>query len=169
MQKKIPAPMPVEDLRAILGYDPKTGRFWWKTTGPGKGHRAGAPAGHVRANNGYRTIGIAGKTYYANRLAWYLTTGVWPTYQVDHRNRVTSDDRIDNLRPATPSQNACNSVWKKNSSGYRGVYRYYRKWVAKIRVNYRDVYLGLFSTREEAYAAVCKAIESTRGEFARMD
>ena len=41
----------------------------------------------------------------AHRLAWRLHYGEWPLFLIDHENRIKSDNRIGNLRPATKSQN----------------------------------------------------------------
>lgn len=165
-----PAPMPVEELRALLSYDPETGLFRWKVDrlGSARGVRAGDPAGSPTVN-GYIVIGISGKNYKAHRLAWYLVMEVWPPDQIDHKNRVRGDNRIANLRLANKIQNGANMPGRRAASGYRGVYRHYNKWKGVIRDDYRLRYLGLFDTPEEAYAAVCAAIQETRGEFARVD
>lgn len=164
-----PPPMPVDDLRALLGYDPDTGRFWWKVNKAGRGGnvRVGAPAGCL--HRGYIIIKIGGKDYGAHRLAWYLHYGTWPPADMDHKNMIKTDNPIVNLRPATRGQNSANRPNQGAISGYRGVTPSKKRWKAKISINSREVYLGLFKTPEEAYAAVCVAIQSTRGEFGRVD
>lgn len=54
---------------------------------------------------GYITIGIDGKYYKAHRLAWFYVHGLWPKEQIDHINLIKDDNRINNLRCATNSQN----------------------------------------------------------------
>jgi hypothetical protein len=165
-----PAPMPVEDLRALLGYDPDTGRFWWKVDGRGCGGnvRIGKSAGFLHHNR-YIVIKIGGTDYGAHRLAWYLVHETWPPADMDYKNLIKSDNRIVNLRPATRAQNSANKRGFGAASGYRGVTPSKKRWKARIRINSRDKYLGLFKTPEEAHAAVCTAIQRTRGEFGRTD
>lgn len=84
-------------------------------------------------------------------------TGEWPKGEVDHNNHESLDNRWDNLRDATHSQNQLNRKanhkgYKNNASGINGVYRHSNgnRWVAELRGRY----LGCFATKEEAGAAV---------------
>lgn len=64
---------------------------------------------------------------------------------VDHINRNTRDNRKSNLRISTNQQNSFNcNLSKNNKSGYIGVSwdKSKRIWIAKIKVNYKDIYLG---------------------------
>lgn len=167
-----PAPMPVNDLRAILGYDHETGRFWWKVLRGGPAQK-GSPAGCWQ-RTGYLVIRILGKNYHAHRLAWYLIHEMWPPADIDHRNSIRNDNRIANLRLATRSQNRENTANRQPLSGYRGVSCHVtrhgkERWHAKTHINSRETYLGVFDTPKEAHEAVCSAIRKTRGEFARTD
>lgn len=101
-------------LQEILHYDPDTGLFTWRT-GVGtasEGARAGG------SSNGYVSIQVDCKRYYAHRLAFLYMTGAWPTGVVDHRNNNPSDNRWGNLRDATRRQNALN---RKTSPKVHGV------------------------------------------------
>jgi HNH endonuclease len=136
----------------LLAYDPSSGIFTWKVARM-HGHQPGAAAGSP-GRDGYCTIMIDGKAYKAHRLAWLLHTGNWPKTQIDHINRVRDDNRIENLREATKSQNQINSgMYRNNKSGYRGVrfHKVRNKWVAEIRRNGRTRHLGLFATAKEAH------------------
>lgn len=72
---------------------------------------------------------------------------------VDHKNRNRLDNRRSNLRVVSTADNNRN-VKPRAKSGYKGVYRNpgssTRPWVAKITVDYRQVYLGSFATRKDA-------------------
>src|SRR6516162_1885974 len=98
------------------------------------------------------------------RLAVLWMTGRWPRKLVDHRNCIKSDDHWDNLRDATHSQNGANSHARK---GCKGVIRTRGKYEARIKVNYRNIYLGRFDSAERAHAVYAAAAEKHFGEFAR--
>jgi hypothetical protein len=77
--------------------------------------------------------------------------------KVDHIDRNKLNNRPDNLRALTHSQNIANRPRQKNNtSGYVGVYwhRGGRKWGANIMVMRKHIHLGLFSTAEGAAVAV---------------
>ena len=158
----------LDALRAVLGYCPTTGRFWWKKS---RGRaKAGSDAGNVDPDTGYVRIRVLGKLVYAHRLAWAFVTGAWPAHDVDHRNCKRTDNRFRNLRPATDAENARNSTTPKNSqSGLKGAYFYTRDavWVSEITVNRKKIYLGRHPTKEAAHAAYCRAAEKHFGQFAR--
>ena len=92
---------------------------------------------------------------------------------VDHRNHDTLDNRKQNIRIATASQNAANSrIGKANTSGYKGVsYFPYtkKKWRAYITLNQKQTILGYFDTKEQAALAYNQAAISLFGEFAFLN
>src|ERR1019366_3461065 len=95
----------VQRLKELLSYDRNTGKFIrLKTRGP---YVAGSVAGTV-SDLGYRSIFIDGRIYKEHRLVWLYITDKWPAWEIDHINRDPSDNRIENLREATPSQNMPN-------------------------------------------------------------
>lgn len=158
----------IEHVRRLLEYKPETGEFFWKecfSNAAVAGKRAGS-----KGKNGYVSVQIMGRSYRAHRLVWFYVNGVWPTGEVDHANGVRSDNRIDNLRDATRSQNQANAARRKdNLSGYKGV-RYHKatkKWMARIRHQHRSIYLGLFNSPEAASGAYKNAALEFHGEFAR--
>jgi hypothetical protein len=156
-------PLTQEALHSLFRYDSRTGHFYrLRATG---GTRVGEQAGRKTADR-YRRISINGRSYLASRLAWFYIYGGWPKNEIDHINHDTSDDRIDNLREATRSQNCFNSNLSKNISGYRGVSHNYAKWKAIINIGKKRFYLGTFETREEAAEAYNRAAKEMFGEFA---
>ena len=87
----------------------------------------------------------------------------------DHINHDTLDNREENLRVCTPSQNKCNSKKQtNNTSGYKGVNKRGNKWIARIRVENDRIYLGRFQTPEEAYRAYVSASKRLHGEYANL-
>jgi hypothetical protein len=90
---------------------------------------------------------------------------------VDHINRNTLDNRRENLRLATQSQNQANrGKPSNNTSGYKGVrwHKTAKKWVAQIKFKKLYFYLGSFDKPEEAYAAYCAKAKELYGEFANL-
>jgi hypothetical protein len=150
-------------LKELLSYDPTTGVFVW--IGKRKGHERGRIAGNIM-QRGWRRIKIDGVEYRASSLAWLYVYGKYVT-DLDHQNRRKADDRIDNLRKATRSQQGANrAAMPSNKFGLKGVCRVGDKFQAQIKKNYKTMYLGLFKTPEEAHAAYREAAQRLHGEFA---
>jgi hypothetical protein len=155
-------------LKSALHYDPETGLFTHICDTRYK--KAGEQAGYV-ARNGYRCIYIqsSDKIYYAHRLAFLYMTGELPKEQVDHINRVKTDNRWDNLREVSQAENNRNlSLRKDNKSGYRGVHwaKANQKWHASICVDGKSISLGYFTDAAEAGAAAEEARKRYFGKFA---
>jgi hypothetical protein len=97
-----------------------------------------------------------------HRLLWESVYGSIPEgYELDHINGNRKDNRIDNLRCVTRTQNAQNrhKPHKGNTSGVKGVSWYKRssKYVAQICVNGKRTTLGYRGTLEEAAALYAEA------------
>lgn len=129
----------IEQIKNILDYNPETGIFTRKIVGS--------------EEKGYLKISINGKKYLAHRLAWLMVHGSWPKDQIDHIDRNGMNNKISNLREATPQQNAGNKgLQKNNKSGHRGVHwnTRERKWEARIIVNGKQISLGAYKNKEDA-------------------
>ena len=85
---------------------------------------------------------------------------------VDHINRNKLDNRRENLRFVTRSQNSIN---RNHSSEFRGVFKTFNKWRASIGVNRSNIKLGAFDTPEAAAAAYNEAAKRLHGEFAVLN
>lgn len=146
------------ELIEILKYDPVTGAFVWKSDM--RRGLSGQSAGTINKRFGYLRIEINGKAYAAHRLAWFIHYGEWPDGHVDHINRNKLDNRIDNLRSVTRSENSQNIVAPRKDSltGIRGVcFRPRQGYVARICVGGKSKYLGSFKTAEDASSAYLEA------------
>jgi hypothetical protein len=149
-------------LKQLLIYNPETGDFV-RRIGV-KGHEAGEVVGSIKSD-GRVNICVDYKMYKAHRLAWLYMTGLWPENQIDHIDGNSSNNRFNNLREATASQNIANRLHNVGESGLRGVDRHGRGWRAKIKVNRKAIYLGIFDTKEEASAVYKTARDRYFGEF----
>lgn len=151
-----------EYLQSILEYNPDTGVFKWKALVSQTQNKRtiGSVAGCIN-KLGYCTIGIKGKLYKGQRLAWLYMTGEWPIHDIDHINGVRSDNRFSNLRDITRTHNAQNrrSVGSRTTSGYLGVSWCWTRllWLAHISVYGKQKHLGYFGTPEDAYHAYLQA------------
>jgi hypothetical protein len=88
--------------------------------------------------------------------------------RVDHINGIGTDNRRENLRSATHTENMQNrKKHKNNTSGFKGVYAAKGRWRAAIRANGQKHNLGYFDSPEEASAAYDEASQRLHGEFSR--
>lgn len=90
------------------------------------------------------------------------------THVVDHINGNRLDNRKENLRLCTWSQNQGNrKMNKNNTSGYRGVIWVAQRnyWVARLKKDGTPKHLGCFKTKEEAAKAYKIAAIKQFGEF----
>ena len=156
-----------DELKQRLHYDPESGVFTWL---PGGGPRARGIAGTVYSNQRgtYRNIRVLGEVHGAHRLAYLYMTGGWPPEFIDHINGNGLDNRWENLRAATRSQNLANRQKPtKSKSGFKGVQQISpHSWQASIRKDNKSYYLGLFTSPEEAHEAYKAAARELHGEFA---
>jgi len=142
-----------QTLKSILHYNPDTGIFTYLIANSNR-VKVGDIAGCLHPN-GYIYIQINYKPYRAHRLAWLYMYGKFPDNQVDHINGIRSDNRIVNLRDVTNQENGRNRrITKRNTSGFTGVcwYKQCSKCQAQIRVNSKQIHLGLFDNKEDAIA-----------------
>lgn len=186
--KTLPSP---DVLRQLLRYDDLSGKIFWIARGPewfscGDSQRtvigrmniwnsknAGKEAISCSVVGGYLRGKLLGDTVFNHRVVFALCNGFCPEI-IDHINGVTSDNRIENLRPATNQQNSCN--YRKHPgahSEYRGVSRRQgaEKWTAKIRdpATRRSKHLGSFASERDAALAYDAAAIAANGEFATIN
>lgn len=94
-------------LRKHVNYDKTTGQFSLRIA------TKMLPVGHVFGSkypNEYLNVRVAGTSYRANRAAWVYVTGKQPKGIIDHANGWKHDNRWENLRDFTLSQNALNQT-----------------------------------------------------------
>ena len=164
-----------EALAAQVTYDPETGVVTWnlreeiaRWDKAFNAQFAGRECGSID-HHGYRTIGFTHegklKRLKAHRLAWLIVHGKLPDGEIDHINRNRADNRISNLRDVPSAINHRNlTMLRNNKSGVTGVcwHKTNGKWQARVKIDGRYRYVGLFTCIHEASAAV-KAFRAKHG------
>ncbi len=149
-------------------FEYRDGNLYWKIDVKYK-TKKGEMAGSLHST-GYVTLRYRKKAFYAHRVIFEMFNGKIPKgMRIDHINNIESDNRIENLRLATRSQNMRNrrgAARDNKTSGARGVSASCNKWRAYTSLNGKQLHLGLFNTKEEAAeVARLKRVE-LYGEFA---
>ena len=114
------------------------------------------------------------KKVYLHRLLLHTDSA-----HIDHKDTDKNNNKKDNLRPATHSQNFGNQMkrqtyrGKPTSSKYKGVSfcrdRRTNQWRAQVSLNYENVFVGYFETEVEAARAYNHYAAITFREFARLN
>ncbi len=148
-----------EELNEYLRYEPSTGHLFWKKQ-TDRGRQVIGARAERKAGGGYTEIFLRGCTYRTHNVVWIMNGRELPIEpnSLDHRDRDRSNNRIENLREATPRQQAINCLsrgfgWDKG------------KWSAKSRILDRR-YIGRFPTALQARLAYEKATSEVEPEFA---
>jgi hypothetical protein len=95
--------------------------------------------------------------------------GFLPKY-IDHIDGNPLNNRIENLRPCTASENLCNAKTRKNNvSGTKGVswFKPKQKWRARVSFNKKEYHIGYFDSQKAAEVAVTLARKNIHQKFAR--
>lgn len=178
-QKSLPS---WEYLNECFNYDPDTGVLSWKVR---PAHHFMKPGRDIMFNNTYAgkncttvsnttgyvqvAISVNGKKekYRAHRVIHKLMTGLDPD-EIDHVNHIRDDNRWVNLREVSSTQNKQNlSMHLDNIAGYKGVTFHppTQKYMVRIQVNKKPIYIGLYVTAELAHEAYLAASKQHFGEF----
>jgi hypothetical protein len=125
-------------------YDPETGKIFGVYGKEYKSKSLGYI--YIRGNNNFKGNVLG------HHFAWYMTYGHVDFERLDHFNRIKNDNRISNLRILTHQQNLFNT----NAKGY-GWHKPNQKWLSRIKINGKLIYLGSFNTEEEARQSYVEA------------
>lgn len=143
-------------VRELFDYDAITGALRWQRN---KGRAvAGSLAGYV-TKDGHLRVKFDGREHMVHRVVWLWVTGKWPELEIDHRDGCGSNNAWGNLREVTASVNRQNQRRPRADSTLQmqGVKRHCNKFKARITVNGRQQYLGLFDSAADAHAAYLAA------------
>ena len=132
-----------ERLHELLLYNEDTGLLTWKASGKTAGSIT--PKGYIR-------VGIDGKCFMAHRVIWVMKTGEDPPEQIDHKDRVGTNNRWINLREASQEVN-------QHNRGFTGVTKDFQTttWRAQLMSFGKYVHLGRFQCFGKAVKARNKA------------
>lgn len=154
-------------LKDTIFYNPDTGLFV-NLVDRNSRSRKGDVLGYTQSN-GYVYLRFNSKLYRAHRLAWFYVTGEWPDLEIDHIDGNRTNNKFSNLRRATTKENARNTKYRGGVSGYKGVQPSLKKWVARIKVDGKQINLGTFDDKIEAAKAYDKAAVKYFGSFAKIN
>ncbi len=164
-----PARPSKEDVLNIFRVEPESGRIFW-TNPLGRSRTHGKEAGTLstcRHGKPYHIIKIRGRFIRRGHIIFFYVNDCWPTHFLDHINGDSLDDRIENLRQATATQNSWNKKsYRKGSNLPMGVTRKEARFQARIGLNGKLIPLGCYSTPEEASAVYQLKRKELFGEFA---
>lgn len=154
-----------ERLKELFDY--QDGNLVWKIS---RGRvKAGRIAGHLNNHFDYYRVTVDKKVYFAHQLIFIFHNGYLPE-NIDHADNNPLNNKIENLRPATRSQNMFNAkIHKTNSSGVKNVSwnKADKKWVVMVRAFGSRKYLGSFDDLELADLVAMEARDKFHGQFAR--
>ena len=128
-----PRPIPSELINSLRYAD---GGLYW--TEPKRGRSLYRPAG--TPIHGYQQIKWGGKHWSVHRIIWEMHNG-YTELVIDHINRDSQDNRLENLRAISHSANTANQ-----NSGV--LFASHNKW----RARYGQEHLGYFDNALDAWA-----------------
>lgn len=154
--------MTYEVAHALLRYE--NGRLFWRTQTKNMKPDASADSAF---GEGYLSVSHGRKRMSSHRVVWLLLKGKWPHQSIDHINGIRSDNRIENLRLCTRSQNMQNLTKVSSATGFKGVtfHKQTGKFQASIKIEGKFKYLGLFVFAKDAAKAYDVASVEAFGEF----
>lgn len=167
MTKKIE--LTQEIVRELLDYDPETGLLFWRERDikwfEGENHHrerirngwntrlSGKEAlSHIN-DDGYKTGNLLSKYAFSHRIIWLWNYGNPLPEEIDHKNKIKTDNTLDNLFASDRKHNLKNkSKYKSNSTGVTGVLFDKKSglYAPNIQVNKKRIWFKRTSSLEEA-------------------
>ena len=118
-------------------------------------------------NTGYIRVRFKGKHYGIHQIIFLMHYGYIPEH-VDHVDGEKLNNKIENLRAATKSENALNKKVRCDSaSGIKNVHWYepLKKWRVAVSINKKRKHIGYFDDLELAELVSIEAREKFHGAF----
>ena len=127
--------------------------------------KKGNVIGSISAQGYLRTC-INYKSYKLHRLIFMMFYGYMPV-EIDHVNGNKTDNRIENLREVSHSQNEWNkSKTVRNTTGIKNITFENGKWRVRIGANNKTINVGVFDNLELAELVAQEARNKYHGNFA---
>ena len=142
------------DIKSLVSYDTETGYITRKSNGK--------VIGGVTAQ-GYLSAYVGGKPRLLHRLAFEIMEGRSPRSQIDHIDRVRTNNVWSNLREVSVSQNSFNRGPNRNRNVlYKNVYYIpkLKRYRVKMKIDGITRHFGYYNT-EEAAAEKAREIQIT--------
>jgi nucleoside diphosphate kinase len=157
-------PLSKEMLNELFEY--RDGEIYYKVSR--SRNKVGSKAGTYRKHdNAYQVI-IKRKHYLIHRVVFMMHHGYLPQF-VDHIDGNRANNKIENLREATHSQNAHNCAIRKDSkTNVKNVSwnKVDKSWKVRIQVNHTRITIGQFKDLELAELVAMEARNKFHGQFA---
>jgi hypothetical protein len=147
-------------------FDYSDGVLYWKIK-TAQCVKVGQPAGSFDKRTGYHRVRVDCKFQKAHRIIFLYHHGYLPDF-VDHIDGNKTNNKIENLRGATLSQNCMNQkISTRNTSGTKGVMWHKRdkKWFVQLRVNSKCHSFGYYEDKELAELVAIEATNKLHKEF----
>jgi len=143
-----------ERVKELFDYDSENG--WLIRKKGERGRVVNRPCGHNPNRAGRGCVRIDGKLHLTHRAIWFWHYGEWPNGEIDHIDRNPMNNRIENLRDVSRSENSQNHrLHSNNATGYPGVswHKSSKKYRGQVAIDNKRISLGYFNTPEEAFLA----------------
>lgn len=164
-------------LRSLYTYDNDNGRLRYRAAMSDKvkvGDLVGWVSQHGTkfTTKKYRRVTLHKRSFYEHTLIWVFHYGMFPKGVIDHVDHDSLNNRIENLRDTTHTDNCRNqNKAKNNKSGVTGVSwnSLRRNWEAQIHVDGKRIWLGNFAdiadaAKARAAANIKYGFHATHGE-----
>lgn len=153
----------VERIKECLRYEAETGKLFWRVP-IYRSIKVGDEAGGVRGGRGYLYVGLDGASLTAQRVAWALQTGEWPSGKIYFRDRNPRNIQFSNLALAR-------GIKGYDSSTREGRAAYSKAWRLANPEKFREISLkktfgidlrqyGEMMVSQGGKCAICKMAEN---------
>jgi len=157
--------MNLKEMDRLFKYDVINGGLIRKVS-VSKNTKEGDRAGR-ETSGGYFSTTIKSKETQIHRIIYFMFNGFLPDF-IDHKDGNPLNNKIDNLRGCTNSQNQYNKkIQKNNTSGYKNIYKKNNGWIVLFRVNKRLKSYGVYRNISDAIKTAETIRLSMHKEFAR--
>lgn len=145
-----------ELLRALIRYEPETGRLFWlprprhlfasaAAANAWNARWAGVEAFTTPHPKGYLCGKVNGVKMLKHRVAWAVSEGRWPSGDIDHEDHDRVNNRRLNLRDAGVAGNNRNlSLSKRSTTGVTGVNKVGRLFEVRVQSGGKRLRIGSF-------------------------